>query len=97
LPARNRPAADQSAKAEALIRNLAHVAWTQHAPLKIKIRESMIYCAAAKSIRPHWRPVLISVAWDLIDATKDALNPALGRDAIGGRRFDRTCDWEVIL
>jgi hypothetical protein len=66
---------------------LAHVAWTQHAPIKIKIRESMIYCAAAKSIRPYWHPVLISVVWDLIDVLKDALNPALGRGATGGRRF----------
>jgi tetratricopeptide (TPR) repeat protein len=63
---------------------LAHVAWTQHAPLKIKIRESTIYCAAAKSIRPHWHPVLISVAWDLIDVTKDALNPTLGRAQLVG-------------
>jgi hypothetical protein len=94
LPARNPPAADQSAKAEAPIRNLAHVTWTQHAPLKIKIGKSTIYCGAAKSDRRHWHPVLISVAWDLIDVPKDALNPSLGWGAIGGRRFDRTCDRE---
>jgi hypothetical protein len=36
---------------------LTHVAWTQHEPLKIKIRESTIYCTAAKSVRPHWHPL----------------------------------------
>ena len=67
---------------------MAHVAPTQHETLKIKIIESMSYRVGAKRIRQNTGTRFeFSVAWDLIDAVKDALN-SVWAEAIGGRRFD---------